>query len=179
MQKRIFMFFIFSTMFFYLSPSTQAQILQNIRLKDGSLIKGYVLDLSEGTYTIQTNDLGEIKIEQDKIISLSVVTKIDENVSSQKYDEDEQGSSLGDVIGNNFQPKVQQVQQKIMSNPDMMLSVGELLKNENVVQILSDPTLIQQLMSGDPAEVQNNPKVKQLLNNPDMQSLINKLMQDQ
>jgi len=73
--------------------------------------------------------------------------------------------------------QVQQVQAKILSDPSLMEDIQHILENEEIKTILSDPKLLNDVMSLDQNKIQQNDNVQNLMNNPQMQELINKIQQ--
>ncbi|XP_058718248.1 ubiquilin-1-like isoform X2 [Poecile atricapillus] len=76
-------------------------------------------------------------------------------------------SSLG-LNASNFSELQSQMQQQLMSNPEMMVRIME---NPFVQSMLSNPDLMRQLIMANPQMqqlVQRNPEISHMLNNPDI-----------
>ncbi|XP_027564588.1 ubiquilin-1-like isoform X1 [Neopelma chrysocephalum] len=76
-------------------------------------------------------------------------------------------SSLG-LNASNFSELQSQMQQQLMSNPEMMV---QIMENPFVQSMLSNPDLMRQLIMTNPQMqqlVQRNPEIGHMLNNPDI-----------
>ncbi|NWR39880.1 UBQL1 protein, partial [Tachuris rubrigastra] len=76
-------------------------------------------------------------------------------------------SSLG-LNASNFSELQSQMQQQLMSNPEMMV---QIMENPFVQSMLSNPDLMRQLIMANPQMqelVQRNPEIGHVLNNPDI-----------
>ena len=70
-------------------------------------------------------------------------------------------------------------QQKLMSNPQSMATLQEMMQDPEIMQALQDPAVVQAVTSHDYAAVQNNPQIQKLMSNPKMQALLQKLAAQQ
>lgn len=156
--------------------TSQAEQLRLITLKDGSTIKGSILSMQQGSYKIKTKNLGTLRIQDTDIISIQdtdiqtqpastpgIKTLRDMNVS---------GKSMNELQN---MPMVKNIQAKMLSDPQMMSDLQELMKDEEFVRIVTDPQFMQSLISGDPNELGNNPRFKYLMSHPDMIRIIEKM----
>ncbi|XP_006898960.1 PREDICTED: ubiquilin-2-like isoform X2 [Elephantulus edwardii] len=76
-------------------------------------------------------------------------------------------SSLG-FSSTNFSELQSQMQQQLMSSPEMMI---QIMENPFVQSMLSNPDLMRQLIMANPQMqqlIQRNPEISHLLNNPDI-----------
>ncbi|CAN8220174.1 unnamed protein product [Coccothraustes coccothraustes] len=76
-------------------------------------------------------------------------------------------SSLG-LNTSNFSELQSQMQQQLMSNPEMMV---QIMENPFVQSMLSNPDLMRQLIMANPQMqqlIQRNPEISHMLNNPDI-----------
>lgn len=76
-------------------------------------------------------------------------------------------SSLG-LTSTNFSELQNQMQQQLMSSPEMMI---QIMENPFVQSMLSNPDLMRQLIMANPQMqqlIQRNPEISHLLNNPDI-----------
>ncbi|MFC1531849.1 hypothetical protein ACFL7M_00565 [Thermodesulfobacteriota bacterium] len=58
--------------------------VREIKLNDGSIIKGEVLSLNDGIYTLKSASLGTLKIEESKIRSITSIDSIKEEIQDLK-----------------------------------------------------------------------------------------------
>ncbi len=141
-----------------------AESIKTIKLKDGSILKGQVIQLTNGTYTIKTSQFGEVKIPESNIFSI---------VSPQAASQQTDLSSSKTQLKN----QVQQLQGSLLSDPALMKEIQGMVQNKEIMKILSDQNVVNDVMSYDQNRIENNDKIKSLMNNPDMQRLMNKIGQ--
>ena len=185
---------IFSLFFFLLSVSglSLAASPKVITLSDGSVIKGEIIKMDKGIYTIKTENLGEVQVEEEKVISISaqaqtIIQKGVDNTTSQGS----QNSSLKDQAqstqkavastssqSSSFKDQAQQIQGQVMGNQEIMGKIQSLLDDPQIKQIISDPNLLKDIMTYDEETIRNNANVQQLLNNPRIQNLIKEIEQE-
>jgi hypothetical protein len=166
MNKIIFIFTIF-----ILSISANSFADDNeqvITLKDGSQIKGVLSGIDNGVYTVKTPIIGDVHVSQNDVVS---VTNSNAPVVAAPVQGPVTAASLDRQIAAN--------QQQLISNPQSMASLQEMMQDPEIMQALQDPTLVQAVTSHDYQAVQNNPSVQKLMSNPKMQALLQKLMAQQ
>ncbi|MFT5387197.1 MAG: hypothetical protein ACI9F2_000293 [Lysobacterales bacterium] len=140
------------------SHAISAEELKTITLKDGSVLKGKIISMSGGTYTIKTALLDEVEISEAVIANIG---------SSQINPANSQNSGL--------KGQVEKIQTQVLQNPAIMSDIQKMLENPEMLEIMKDQDFITDIMSMDPARIQNNPKAQQLLGNPQMQEMMKKI----
>ena len=155
---KIFLFIFFVSIFI---SSTYAENFRMIKLKDGSTLKGQVLKLEQGLYSIQTPQLGIIQIAESDVLSIQ-----------QGSQNQAQPINTNQISSQDLQSQVNAVQQTILSNPEMMGQIELLLQNSEIQTLLSDPQLMNSIMSYDMTTIENNQNIQQLMQNPEMQQMI-------
>lgn len=94
----------------------------------------------------------------------------------QLYSPSSSSGGLGDLSGllglgmrsSNFMEMQQQVQEQLMSNPQML---SQMMGNPLVQNMMSNPDLMRQMLAGNPQMqqlVDRNPDVSRMLNNPEL-----------
>lgn len=151
-----------------LSVPARAQSEKTIILKDGTVLKGSLVELKNNIYTIQTSHLGQVQINESDITSINSGQA--PAVSN---------SNLMKLTGGNSEltGKMQEMQQNIMENPEIMKEITALVSDEEIQILLKDPQLVQDISTMDPARVQDNGKVQALMQNQKFKALIDKLQQ--
>ena len=124
--------------------------VREIELIDGSSITGEVLSLSSGVYTIKSNSLGTIKLEEAKIRSIRAKSP---NVGA---------GSTGEVKA---------LQGKMMSDAEIMSLIQSLQNDPEFKKALEDPEIMKAVNAGDVASLTANPKFLKLLDNPTVQEI--------
>lgn len=85
-------------------------------------------------------------------------------------------SCAGDVNTGNIDPaQVQQLQEQLLSNPDILALVSALQDDPEIQVMLSDPTLMAAIQRGDTAMLAADPRFMKLFDNPKVQAIIKQL----
>ena len=152
-----------------LSVYATADSAKTISLKDGSVLKGKILELTNGKYKVETNNVGTLEIKDEDIVSIMVgdlPTPTPTNTNN---------NTTNTTPPSGFQSQMQQFQSQLMTNPNAMSGIMGLANDPSITAILSDPSIAKDIMSYDPEKIKNNPKIQELMQNPKMQELINSL----
>ncbi|MCX4027268.1 hypothetical protein H0A36_18310 [Endozoicomonas sp. SM1973] len=124
-----------------------------IELVDGTRILGEIKSLNDGVYVIDTPSLGQMRIEQKKVRSIS---------------KDKAATA------NNL--SIDSIRQSLINSPETMKAILALQNDPQVKAILADPELMQLINSGNMNALQNNPKIQQLMTNPEVQSITKQIL---
>ena len=145
--------------------------LQFISLHDGTLLRGRLISVQNGTYVIQTEHLGEIRVKPEDI----------QSISSEKFQREERNpiraqtpgksGSLGMEILNSPNA-MQAVQQTLLSDPQIFTLIQDLMQDPEVLKIIQESNLMDDISTMDPATIQQNPDFQRLLQNPKIQKII-------
>lgn len=163
---RIFLIVLYGLNF---NPPAFAQEIKIIKLKDGSVINGKVLDLNSGVYTFETPNMGSVQIAETDVLSISSPSA--HNI--QQPNVQASGSSQNSLI----QSQVNQLQGTILSDGNLMKEIENLSNDEEIQKIISDPQLMDAVMSFDKNKIEQNQSIQNLLNNPKIQDLIRQIEQ--
>lgn len=148
-----------------ISTASNAEAIKVIKLKDGSTLKGKVLRLDDGVYTLETSNLGEMNIDEADILSITT------------QDLSEKPATTSSTQKSELQRQVQQIQGTILSDEDVMTEIQNLLKDDNIKAMLSDPKLLEDVTSFDRQRIEQNTSIQDLMNNLKMRNLMNKIQQ--
>lgn len=140
--------------------NTDAGEVREIKLIDGSVISGEVLSLNSGIYTIRSDSLGIVKLEESKVHTIRSKSPSMNAPSAQN------SSSPGEI---------QSLQQKMMGDKEIMDLIQSLQGDPEFQKILEDPEVMKAVSAGDVAALAANPKFMKLLNNPTVQEIENKV----
>jgi len=136
-----------------------ADTTQTIHLVDGSQLRAEVISLSDGTYTLRSNTLGEMKMSASKITLITAQgTASAASVAT--------APSESAVIDN--------IRKSITQNPDAMSKIDALQNDPMIKDILNDKKTMRAISQGDLSALMNNPKIKALMEN----STVRELTQD-
>jgi hypothetical protein len=135
-----------------LLQSAVAGEVRVIELKDGSTISGEVLSLSKGLYTIKSDSLGTITLEESKV----------RVIRSRSADKGAGSAAQGNAASS---AEVLTLQQKMLSNAEVMNLIQSLQNNPDFKKVLEDPEIMKAVNAGDIAALTANPEFMKLLNN--------------
>ncbi|MGD8589348.1 MAG: hypothetical protein PVG22_11025 [Chromatiales bacterium] len=127
-----------------------------IELQDGTRIVGEVVSAEQGHYLIRSTNLGEIRLDE------SAIRSIHPSTDAQAYSAEPVEMDL--------------IQQKIANSPELMKMITDLQTKPQLLAILNDKQLLQLVLSGDIESLQQDPRIMQLLADPSMQAIIDKVM---
>lgn len=144
----------------FLSVSTApfAAEFREIVLKDGSVISGEVLKFDGNQYTIKSSSLGTVKLDNDQISSIRSPS----------------GASLNSSQAGFSQSDISAMQQQLLSNQDIMAMISSLQNDPQMQAILTDPTIMQAIATGDIQTLMNDSRFMQLMNNATIKQITDK-----
>ncbi|HTP05067.1 MAG TPA: hypothetical protein VMM54_07925 [Nitrospirota bacterium] len=131
-----------------------------IELIDGSIIRGEVLSLTGGVYTIKSDSLGMIKLEESKISVIRAKSAghgANKDVVSQSSDE------------------IRSLQEKMMSDKEIMSMIQSLQDDPEFQKLLENPEVMKAVNSGDVAALMSNAQFMKLLNNSTLRDIQSKV----
>ena len=145
---------------------------RTIILEDGTTLKGEIVGIKGGRYVIRTSSLGEVKIRESDIQTITTKENIQKPANTNSMGTFPNGSILNNP---KMQGQINQMQNMILNNESLMNDVSGLLNNEEIMSVLSNPNLINQLKTSNMTDIENNPGMKKLMNNPQMKEFIEKI----
>ena len=125
----------------FISQHATAEELKTIILKDGSVLKGKIISMSDGTYTIQTPTINSLEIKEDAIANIS-------------------SSENSNLENSGLQSQVEEIQNQVLQDPAIMADIQRMLEDPAMLELMQDPDFINDIMSMDPVRIQNNPKAQ-------------------
>ena len=143
-----------------LCGNAHAGEVREIELTDGSMVRGEVLSLSNGIYTVKSGSLGLLKLEESKVRTIR-------SKSPSMNAQPEQSSSSP---GNR-----ESLQQKMMSDKEIMGLIQSLQNDPEFQKMLEDPDVMKAVNTGDVSALAANPKFMKLLNNATVQKIEEKV----
>lgn len=118
--------------------------IQMIELTDGSAIAGEVLSLANGVYTIKSDSLGTIKLEQSKIRAIRAKSSGTNAASPQE---------------------MKALTEKMLSDKEIMVLIQSLQNDPDFKKALEDPAIMKAVSEGDISALTANTQFMKLLNN--------------
>jgi hypothetical protein len=146
-----------------------SKVMKTIVLKGGSTLRGEVIQLKDGIYTLEIPELGRMNIPQSHIVSITSSGASDSPNS--------QTDNTAKRTKGQIKSQVNQIQGNILSDPDLMTEIQNIIKDEEIQTMLTDPQLLDDVLSYDPDLMQQNDNVQNLLQNKKMQQLMEKIQQ--
>lgn len=131
--------------------------VKEIELRDGSVITGEVLSLSNGVYTIRTESLGAISVEDAKVRAIRPRGPVP-------------ATGQSDPAG-----QARSLEEKMLADREVMGMIEALKDDPQFKQILDDPEMLQAVGSGDIAKLMSNPRFLQLMQNRTVQDIQQKM----
>lgn len=166
MKSFLLSFALTATLLINPLPTFAQEATKTITLMDGTKVKGKIVSFANGVYTVNTSNLGNLTIKDSDVVNISAAGAPEAAATNST------ANSTSSIQG-----QVNQMQNSLMSDPQMMEDVKNLLDNPEIMNMLSDKQFISDVMSYDPARIESNQKTKQLIENPEVQQLMEKIGQ--
>jgi hypothetical protein len=136
--------------------------IKEIELTDGSVVTGEVLSLQKGVYTIRSQSLGTVEVEDSKVRTIR--PKGTAPVAEQKATP--AGSAAGEALS---------LQNRMTNDAEVMDLIRGLQNDPEFQKILEDPAVMQAVQAGDVASLMSNPRFMKLVQNPTVQEIKKKV----
>ena len=158
--------------------------LQVITLKDSSVIRARVTEMSGGFYSARSPVLGEVKIPSSEVVSIR------EEGASAPSESAQATASTGQTTAPSAQtPAPASLEslrstlsskvQSLVSTSAGMNAVMEFTKNPDLKAVMSDPQVMQVIQNGDYNALMKSHAMKSLLDSPQTQALIQSVLKPQ
>lgn len=129
--------------------------MREIELTDGTIVTGEVVSLTGGVYTIRSATLGTLRIEESNIRTI----RLKDSVRSS-------ANTGGEIMS---------LQNKMMSDGEIMNMIQGLQNDPEFQEILQDPEIMRAVQAGDITTLVANPKFMRLLNNQAVKDIKNRV----
>jgi len=136
----------------------------SVALKDGSVITGELISLQDGVYTVSSGSLGTVRIDESKIRAI--------RYGSQTINTEPVQTTGGARSG----AEMQAIQNAIVSDGQIMSLILSMQNDPGVQEVLSDPEIMNAVLSGDIDTLKSNPKFMKLINHPTIRKIRNKVV---
>ncbi len=167
MKKNIFL--LSSFIFILLALPSSAETSKTFTLKDGATFQGHLSSVENGIYTVESPTLGNIKLKETDVVT---ITSSDQPVVTPSFNVPKPTDAASS------QEQMQIMQAKITSDPAIMADIQALASNPRLMQVLANPALLTAVAQG-PQALQGNPEAEELLKDPDIQALVQKIQASQ
>jgi len=136
--------------------NVKAEQISEIELIDGGVVFGRIVSLQDGQYVIQTNTLGTVNIDEEKIRVIRI-----KHGPSQRNDP-------ATPPAKPYSEDVQNLQKTIVENEVIMQKILALQNDPRMQEILQDPEIMKALDSGNFAALLSNPTFLEMMNSPEI-----------
>jgi hypothetical protein len=131
--------------------------IRDIELKDGIIIAGEVQSLEGGVYTIRTDSLGTIRIDNSRVQAIRPRGQASPSRSP------------------GISSQTRELEERMRADEEIMNKIQSLKDDPAFQKVLEDPELLNAVNSGDVAALMADPKFLQLLQNPAVQDIQKKM----
>lgn len=131
--------------------------IRDIELKDGSVIVGEVQSLAGGVYTIRTESLGTIRIDDSRVQSIRP--------------RNQASPSLSPGVGS----QMRSIEDRMRADEEIMNNIRSLKDDPAFHKILEDPALLDAVTRGDVETLMADPTFLQLMQSPAVQDIQKKM----
>jgi hypothetical protein len=150
---------LFSTLL--LASEGRAGEVRAIELKDGSIVTGEVLSLSNGKYTIRSGSLGTVQIDESKVLVIKPVPA--------------PAAAGPGATPDNRAGDVKTLTDKMLNDNDVMSKIQALQNDPEFMKILEDPEVMKAVNAGDISTLMANPEFLKLMNNSTVRDIEQKV----
>ena len=187
-MKIKFMIFIFCCL---MVAGYAAEQMQQITLKDNSVLVGKVVEMKNGVYVVESPTLGKIRLKQSNIIAIQLAESGNMRPSSnnaniqirdgaqnrvsparQKYNQkmrNYNNSTSGQIPG---QDQINSRIRSMTADGNFLNSLMDLSQNQKMMEVMSDPDIMDAISRNDYEFLMNHPKMQELMNSAEIQNLL-------
>lgn len=158
--------------------------LQAITLRNNSVIRARVTEMSGGFYLAKSPTLGDIKIATGEVVSIQPDRAAVESAGTPAAAlttglTPTQPSSSGPSAVESLKAAVASKVQSWASSREGMDAMMNFSQNPAVKAIMNDPQVMQAIQNGDYPALMKSPAIKALLDSPQTKSLMQSILKPQ
>ena len=165
------------------STSWATGVKQRIVLLDNSVIIGEIVEMKDGVYTVSTEAVGEIKVAADKILEISkldaarpATTGRNINIIDRSKKQAGKAAPQARTMGGSDDLKAQQERanaqvQSMVMQEDFLDNMMNLSGSENMMDVMSDPEVMEAISRNDYEFLMNNEKMKNLMESSEIRDI--------
>jgi hypothetical protein len=156
MKSTIFCFFVLLA---FMSGTARAGKSTQIQLNDGSVISGEIISFKEGVYTLRSDSLGTIIIDESQI----KVIRMDSQTATPWEPLNTSNESIDNTI--------QTLQKAMGQNPQIMEMIQALQNDPEIQSLIQDEGIMGAVSAGDINTLMSDPDFIKLFENPSIQQI--------
>lgn len=141
-------------LFFAPAPASAGEV-REIVLKDGTVMVGEIVSLSNGVFTVRTESLGTIAIDETKVQTIR-----------------QQGDP---AASSDVNRTVQSLQERMVKDKEIMGLIESLRDDPGFQKALNDPAIMKAVNAGDVGALAANPEFMKLLQHSTVQNIKKKI----
>lgn len=162
MKSVIVCFFILIS---FVSGNVAASEPVQIQLIDGSLVSGQITSFREGVYTLQSDSLGTIKIDESQI----KLIRMDSHGTAPWEPVNAPNGSVDNTI--------QDLQKSMSQNPQIMEMIQTLQNDPEIKLLIQDKDIMDAVTAGDINTLMSNPEFIKIFENSSIQQIQKEIVQ--
>ena len=162
MKSVIVCFFILIS---FVSGNAAASEPAQIQLIDGSLVSGQITSFREGVYTLQSDSLGTIKIDESQI----KLIRMDSHGTPPWEPVNAPNGSVDNTI--------QDLQKAMSQNPQIMEMIQTLQNDPEIQLLIQDKDIMDAVTAGDINTLMSNPEFIKIFENSSIQQIQKEIVQ--
>jgi hypothetical protein len=143
-----------------------------IELRDGSVLSGELISVSEGAYRIRSSTLGEIQVRESEVMAIRPLGANGDVGNAGQLGATEAGGTSG---GASYKEELAAIQQRLGGDPSDMQAILSRQDNPEIRAALADPAFTQLILSGNVATLSADPRFRRLMENPAIQGILGQI----
>jgi len=160
----------------------QSAAAVEVRLTDGTVLKGRVVGADAGKVVVETDTLGLVEVPVAKLAGISPATTTTTTTTAaatrrrvRKTDSTDAASAPGTPT--NARMAISALQSDIAADPAFFQAIMELAEDPRIVRLVTSPEVLSILASGDLEAADRSDKVRQLTAHPGFRALLERIKQ--
>ncbi len=166
MKKVLFCILTFSLVM-AAGASVGENSVREIVLKDGSVIKAEIISFEDGVYSLHSENLGELRLQDSAI---QIIRRPEEG----RRDISQSGGKPSGADSGR-QEDIKDLQSSMLSSPQLLGMIFALQEDPEIKEILRDEEVMGLIMAGDKERLESNPKFIRLMKNPKIRVIIERM----
>ena len=166
-MKKLLFFILTFSLVLAAGTSFGENPVREIVLKDGSVIRAEVLSFEDGVYSLRSETMGELRLQDSAIKSIRQPEKGGREIS--------ESGGMGNTSTGGRQEDIKDLQSSMLSSPQLLGMIFALQEDPDIKDILRDEEVMALIMAGDKERLESNPKFIKLMENPKIRAIIERM----